>query len=317
MPSVRANGITIEYEEFGGQDSTPLLLIMGLGAQLVMWEEGYCRQLADRGFRVIRFDNRDVGLSTKFHDKCPNPAQLLNDALQGKSITSPYTLDDMAHDAAGLLAALGIPSAHVVGASMGGMIAQLLAIHHPDRVLTLTSIMSTTGNPNLPQAEPDVLALLIGPVPTEREARIQSSVEVWRVIAGSGFEFDEARIRDLVELSYNRDPDPTGMARQLLAIVTGGSRKEALGSVKTPTLVIHGDADPLVLIAGGFDTAEAIPGAEMLVIEGMGHSLPEEAWPRLMDAIVELTQRAGQEADTQPPAGVRGGVGSHPTATGP
>lgn len=292
MPNVRANGISIEFEEFGGQDSTPLLLIMGLGAQMVMWEERFCKRLADRGFRIIRYDNRDVGLSTKFHERCPNPAQLVADLLQGKSVDPPYTLDDMAQDAAGLLQALGIPSAHVVGASMGGMIAQLLAIHYPHHVLTVTSIMSTTGNPDLPQPEPDVLALLMQPMPTEREAAIQHGMRVWRAIAGPGFEFDEARIRELVELSYDRDPDPSGTARQLLAIMTAPSRKDALRSLTTPTLVIHGDADPLIPIAGGFDTAEAIPAAKMLVIEGMGHELPEGAWPRVMDAIVELAQRA-------------------------
>ncbi|MGB6836720.1 MAG: alpha/beta hydrolase [Dehalococcoidia bacterium] len=290
MPNVRANGISIEFEEFGGQDSTPLLLIMGLGAQMVMWEERFCKQLADRGFRVIRYDNRDVGLSTKFHEACPNPAQLVADLLQGKSVDPPYTLDDMAQDAAGLLQALGIPSAHVVGASMGGMITQLLAVHYPHHVLTLTSIMSTTGNPDLPQPEPDVLALLMQPMPTEREAAIQHGMRVWRAIAGPGFEFDEARIRELVELSYDRDPDPSGTARQLLAIMTAPSRKDALRSVTAPTLVIHGDADPLIPIAGGFDTAEAIPAAKMLVIEGMGHELPEGAWPHVMDAIVELAE---------------------------
>ena len=292
MPNVRANGISIEYDEFGGRDSMPLLLIMGLGQQLVSWDERFCKQLADRGFRVIRYDNRDVGLSAKFHERCPNPAQLVADVFQGKSVNPPYTLDDMAGDATGLLQALGIPSAHVVGASMGGMIAQVLAIQHRQHVLTLTSIMSTTGNPNLPQPEPDALALLMQPAPTEREAAIQHGLRVWRVLHGPGFEFDEVRIRERVELSYDRDPDPAGTARQLLAIMAAPSRKDALGSVTMPTLVIHGDADPLVRIAGGYDTAEAIPGAKMLVIEGMGHETPEGAWPRLIDAIVEVTQRA-------------------------
>lgn len=292
MPSVPANGIRIEYEEFGDQDSPPLLLIMGLGGQMLMWDERFCNQLADSGFRVIRYDNRDAGLSTKFHESCPNPGQLLIALLQGKSVNPPYTLDDMAQDAAALLQALAIPSAHVVGASMGGMIAQLLAIHHPQHVRTLTSIMSTTGNPDLPQPEPDVLALLMQPVPTEREARIEHGMVMWHALAGPGFEFDEVRTRELTELSYDRDPDPEGTARQLLAILTANSRKDALSSVTIPTLVIHGDADPLVPIAGGFDTAEAIPGAGMLVIEGMGHELPEGAWPRMIDTIVQLTQRA-------------------------
>jgi pimeloyl-ACP methyl ester carboxylesterase len=292
MPNVGANGINIEYEEFGERGSPAMLLVMGLGGQMVMWHDRFCEQLAERGLRVIRFDNRDVGLSSKFHERCPNPGQLVVDVLQGKSIDAPYTLDDMAEDAAGLLEVLGIPAGHVVGASMGGMIAQFLTIRHPDRVLTLTSIMSTTGNPDLPQAEPEVLALLMRPAPTEREAAIEHGMVMWHALAGPGFEFDEARVRELVELSYDRDPDPLGTARQLLAIMTGDSRKEALRSVRTPTLVIHGDADPLVPIAGGFDTAEAIPEAKMLVIEGMGHELPEGAWPRVIDAIVELTQQA-------------------------
>jgi pimeloyl-ACP methyl ester carboxylesterase len=291
MPGVSANGIRIEYEEFGQQDSKPLLLIMGLGAQMVLWDERFCRRLADKGFRVIRYDNRDVGLSTKFDKQCPDPTLLFVDVLQGKRITPPYTLDDMAQDAAGLLEVLGIPAAHVVGASMGGMIAQLLAIHHPKRVLTLTSIMSTTGDPNLPQADPDVLALLAQPVPTEHEAAIEHALTLSRAIGSPGFKFDEERTRMLAELSYERDPDPMGPARQILAILTAANRKDALRSVAVPTLVIHGAADPLVPIAGGLDTAEAIPGAKMLVIEGMGHDMPEAAWPRMIDAFLELTRQ--------------------------
>ncbi len=288
MPKARANGIDIEYEEFGEESAAPLLLIMGLGAQMVMWSEQFCNDLAGRGFRVIRYDNRDVGLSTKFHEQCPDPGALLTEVMLGNSVEPPYTLSDMAQDAAGLLEALGIPAAHVVGASMGGMIAQLLAIQSPERVLTLTSIMSTTGNPDLSQADPEVIALLARPVPDEREARIELGLEAARLISGPGFEFDETGARELAELALDRDPDTTGMARQTLAIVTGGSRKEALASVTAPSLVIHGDADPLVPIAGGYDTAEAIPGARMMVIEGMGHDLPEPVWPRVMDAVAEL-----------------------------
>jgi pimeloyl-ACP methyl ester carboxylesterase len=293
MPNARANGICLEYEEFGSEDATPVLLIMGLGAQMVMYEDELCRQLAGRGFRVIRFDNRDIGLSTKFHDKCADPAPLLLDLVQGKTVDAPYSLDDMADDAAALLQALGIPAAHVVGASMGGMIAQLLAIRHPQRVLTLTSIMSTTGNPDLPQGDPAVLVLLAQPVPPGREAAIEHAIMLSRTLAGGGFAFDEARGRRLVELSYDRDTDPTGTLRQLAAIMTAPSRKDALRSVTVPALVIHGDADPLVPVAAGFDTAEAIPGARIMVIEGMGHELPEPVWPRVIDALVELT---GQSA---------------------
>jgi pimeloyl-ACP methyl ester carboxylesterase len=292
MPNVNANGIRIEYDEFGDRTSPPLLLIMGLGGQMVRWDMDFCRQLVDRGFRVIRFDNRDVGLSTKFHEQCPHPGPLLVSVLRGESVTPPYTLDDMAGDAAALLEEMGIPAAHVVGASMGGMIAQLLAIRYPDKVLTLTSIMSTTGNRDLPQGDPNVLALLMRPVPTEREAAFEHAMDIWRALAGPAFPFDEARNWALVELCYDRDSDPTGIARQMLAIMTAGSRKDLLRSVTKPALVIHGDADPLVPIVAGFDTVEAIPGARMLVIEGMGHELPEGAWPRVIDAIVELTQQA-------------------------
>ena len=294
MPNVRVNGISLEYEEFGEQDSTPLLLIMGLGAQMVMWREAFCRQLAGRGFRVIRYDNRDVGLSTKFREQCPDPGRLLGDVVQGKNVNLPYTLDDMADDAAGLLQALGIPAAHVVGASMGGAIAQLFAIRHPRQVLTLTSIMSSTGNPDLPQPAPEMMALLVKPVPDEREARVQQTLETSRTLSGPGFEFDEAARREMIELSLDRDPDRTGQGRQMLAITSAGSHKEALANIKVPTLVIHGDADPLVPIAGGYDTAEAISGAKMLVIEGMGHSMPEGAWPRMIDSIVELAQKASE-----------------------
>jgi pimeloyl-ACP methyl ester carboxylesterase len=293
MPNVRANGICLEYEEFGSRDAVPLLLIMGLGAQMVMYEDDLCRQLAGRGFRVIRFDNRDIGLSTKFRDRCPDPTPLLLNLVQGKPVDAPYSLDDMADDAAALLQELGIPAAHVAGASMGGMIAQLLAIRHPQRVLSLTSIMSTTGNPDLPQGDPAVLALLAQPVPSGRDAAIEHAIMISRILAGGGFAFDEARSRRLVELSYDRDADPTGTLRQLLAVMTGPNRKDALRSVTAPALVIHGDADPLVPVAAAFDTAEAIPGARMMVIEGMGHELPEPVWPRVIDALAELTEQHG------------------------
>lgn len=290
MPSVNTNGIRLEYDEFGERNSPPLLLIMGLAAQMVAWDERFCAQLAERGFRVVRFDNRDAGLSTKFGEACPNPVPLFVSAIGGGTIQPPYTLDDMADDTAGLLRELGIPAAHVVGASMGGMIAQLIAIRRPDSVLTLTSIMSTTGNPNLPQGDPAVLAVLAQPMPTERSAAIEQGVKLWRTLAGPGFPFDEDRIRARVELSHDRDADPAGALRQMLAIMTAPDRRGALRSVAAPVLVIHGDADPLVPIAGGIDTAEAIPGAKMLVIEGMGHDLPEGAWPRVIDAIVGLTR---------------------------
>jgi len=291
MPNTRANGVNLEFEEIGEGGSAPLLLIMGLGAQMIAWDDGFCHQLADRGFRVIRFDNRDVGRSTKFIDRCPNPTPFFVDLLQGKTVAAPYTLDDMADDAAALLQELGIPAAHIVGASMGGMIAQLLAIRHPDRALTLTSIMSTTGEPDLPQGEPAVLALLSQPLPAGRQTAIEQAVATSRLLAGGGFEFDEARSRRLAEASYDRDSDATGLGRQLLAIMTAPGRRAALRSLKAPSLVIHGAADPLVPLACGVDTAESISGAEMLVIDGMGHELPEGAWSRVIDAVAVLAQQ--------------------------
>ncbi len=290
MAQVRANGITLEYDEFGKPDGMPLLLIMGWGGQMVRWDVPLCKLFTGRGFRVIRFDNRDVGLSTKFVAQCPDPAPLAAALLQGQSVTPPYTLDDMADDAAGLLDALGIPAAHVVGASMGGMIAQLVALRHPKQVLTLTSIMSSTGESDLPQGNPAVLGLLAQPVPTEREAAIEYGVKAWQLLGGGGFPFDEERVRAFTGLEYDRDSDSTGPSRQLLAILTAPGRREALGSVAVPALVIHGDADPLAPIAGGFDTAKAIPNAKMVVVKGMGHELPEGAWPQVVDAIAELAQ---------------------------
>jgi pimeloyl-ACP methyl ester carboxylesterase len=291
MAKVSANGIEIECEEFGRPDSVPLLLIMGLGAQMVQWNQKFCRQLAARGFRVIRFDNRDVGLSTKFRIQCPDPMSLALEALQGKKITPPYTLEDMADDAVGLLEALSIPAAHVVGSSMGGMIAQLIAIRHPDRVLTLTSMISSTGDADLSNANPTITALFAQPAPFEREAAIEHAMKMRRALAGPGFEFEDERIRAEVALSYDRDPEATAVVRQLLAVVTATERRDALGSVAVPALVIHGDSDPLVPVARGFDTAKALPNSKMLVIKGMGHEFPAEAWPEVIDAIAQLARQ--------------------------
>jgi pimeloyl-ACP methyl ester carboxylesterase len=293
MPRSAANGIEIEYELVGSESGRPLLLIMGLGAQMILWDDEFCGQLAAGGHRVIRFDNRDVGLSTKLdHAPAPSPLKLMQARLAGETLEVPYTLEDMADDAAGLLDALEIERAHVVGASMGGMIAQTLALRHRSRVRSLTSIMSTTGNPNLPPATPEAMAVLLEPPPTERAAAIERGVAVSRVIGSPGFPFDEARIRERSARLYDRAFYPIGVARQLAAIVAGESRVEALGSLGVPALVIHGDADPLVPVEGGEDTCEAIPGAELLLIEGMGHDLPPETWPRITRAIGELTEKA-------------------------
>jgi pimeloyl-ACP methyl ester carboxylesterase len=286
MPRARANGIELEYETFGQPSARPLVLIMGLGAQMILWDEEFCAALAARDFFVVRFDNRDIGLSTHLDDaEVPNVWTAIQRSMTNQPVDAPYTLAEMADDTVYLMAALGLERAHVVGASMGGMIAQTLAIRHPERLLTLTSIMSTTGNPEVPPATPDAMRVLMTPVPPEREAYIERSVASWRVIGSPGFPFDEARIRRRAGRSFDRAFYPAGVARQLVAIIASGNRKEALRSVTTPTLVIHGDADPLARIEGGRDTAAAVPGAQLLIIEGMGHDLPRGAWPRIIDAI--------------------------------
>jgi pimeloyl-ACP methyl ester carboxylesterase len=293
MPRVRTNGIDIEYETFGNPAHEPLLLIMGLGAQMILWEEGFCGLLAESGLYVIRFDNRDVGLSTSLRDAgIPSLPALLEGLARGEPPDVPYRLSDMARDSVGLLEALGLSSAHVIGASMGGMIAQTLAVEWPDHVRTLTSMASTTGHPVLPPPKADALELLLlTPVPTDREGYIEWSVEGARMLAGK-FPPDEARLRARAARAYDRGIHPDGLARQLAAVLVSGSRREALASVRVPALVIHGDADPLVPLEAGLDTAEAIPGAELLVIEGMGHELPPEVWPRVADAIARHARKA-------------------------
>lgn len=284
--SVEANGIEIVYDTFGKPAAPPMLLIMGLGQQMIAWDEEFCAALAARGYRVIRFDNRDVGLSTRFDEAgVPDILALMQAAAQGEAIQAPYTLRDMADDAVGLLDALGIESAHIVGISMGGGIAQEMTIHHPDRLRTLTSIMSSTGDPQLPPPKPEAAAILVTPAPTDRAGYIESSVKTWRVLNGPAFPLDEDLARERAGRSFDRGLSPDGTARQLAAIMASGSRKEALKSVQVPTLVIHGDADPLVPVEGGIDTANAIPGAELMIIEGMGHNLPPEVAPQVIEAI--------------------------------
>ena len=281
---VTANGIQLCYDAFGNPTNPPLLLIAGLGMQLISWDEEVCTLLAKRGYWVIRYDNRDVGLSTKFEAAgMPN----LLPALQGGDVNAPYLLRDMAADAVGLLDALDLDSAHVLGASMGGMIAQSMAIHFPERVRTLISIMSTTGAPDLPQPKPEVAMMLLAPAADGLEAHIQNSLEWAHVLNGPGFPVDEARARKQAIANYERSYYPVGTGRQLAAIFASGSRREALRSLAIPTLVIHGKADPLVPVEGGIDTAEAIPNAKLWLIEGLGHALPPETWPQAVEAIAK------------------------------
>jgi pimeloyl-ACP methyl ester carboxylesterase len=290
MPSAQSNGLEIAYEEIGARDGRPLVLVMGLGVSLVFWEDGFCAMLAERGHRVIRFDNRDVGHSTKLDALgVPNVAEAMTALETGTPISGPYLLTDMARDTIGLMDALGIERAHVVGASMGGMIAQTMAIDHPQRLRSMTSIMSTTGSPSLPLGKPEAMAVLVRPPVPERSAYVDQAVEIWRVIGSPGFPFDERRIRARAAAHFDRGYHPPGIARQLVGVVASGDRTEALGKVSTPSLVIHGVDDPLVPVEAGKATAAAIPDASLLLIEGMGHDMPREVWPRIVDAISGLT----------------------------
>jgi pimeloyl-ACP methyl ester carboxylesterase len=290
MATAHVNGIDIEYETFGDPDDPAMLLIMGVGGQLIVWDDELCRQLAGRGFRVIRFDNRDVGLSTKLDD-APPPDMMA--VLQGDRSSVAYGLEDMAADTAGLLDALGIDKAHVVGASMGGMIAQVLAIDHPEKVRSLASIMSTTGDPNVGSPTPEVMTVLMRPPPQERDEMIAAELESSRAIGSPGFPFDEERKRRRAAASYDRSFYPLGVARHVGAVVSASDRTERLSHVDVPTVVIHGTADPLVTPSGGEATAKAIPGAELIMIEGMGHELPPGSWPTVVDAVVGNAAKVG------------------------
>lgn len=282
----RVNGIEIVYDTFGDPSASPLLLVMGLGGQMIAWDEELCVALAQQGYWVIRFDNRDVGLSTRLDEAgVPDIPAMFQATFAGQATQAPYLLSDMAQDAVGLLDALEIPSAHVVGISMGGMIAQAMVIHYPGRVRTLTSIMSSTGDPNLPPPAAEAIGVLLNPAPVEREAYIAYEVGVWRVLNGPHFPVDELRVRERAGRFFDRGLSPAGTARQMAAILASGSRKEALRSVAVPTLVIHGDADPLVPVEAGIDTANAVPGAELMIIEGMGHDIPLPVAPQVVAAI--------------------------------
>ncbi|RBY87240.1 alpha/beta hydrolase [Blastococcus sp. TBT05-19] len=283
--------LEIAYETFGDASGTPLLLVMGLATQMIGWPDEFCSGLAERGHFVVRFDNRDIGLSTHLHDAGPADVMAV---LGGDRSTVAYGLPDLAEDTVGLLDALGIDSAHVVGASMGGMIAQLVAIAHPERVRSLTSIMSTTGDPAVGAPAEAALGVLLAAPATEREGAIQRVVDTYRVIGSPGFEFDEASVRDRAGLSFDRAHDPAGVSRQLAAILSTHDRTADLGKVAAPTLVIHGEQDQLVSVTGGRATAAAIPGSELLVVDGMGHDLPREVWPQLTDRITALVERAEQ-----------------------
>jgi pimeloyl-ACP methyl ester carboxylesterase len=263
-----------------------VLLIMGMGAQMIGWEDDFCAALAERGFHVVRFDNRDAGRSTRFeHAGVPDVAIALTRAWLRKPVSAPYLLDDMALDAVGLLDALNIRRAHVVGLSMGATIGQAMAIRHPERMLSLTSIMSTTGDPDLPPPQTWAVAAVMRPAPQSLDAYVDYYVRTWRMLRNTSFPEDEERDRARAHRNHARGLNPAGGARHLVAILASGSRRRALRNVTLPTLVIHGDRDPLVPLAAGIDTARSIPGAELVVVEGMGHGMPMRAWSQIIDAI--------------------------------
>ncbi len=287
MPNTTANNLTLHYDEHGDASHPPLLLVMGLGAQMTLWPMELVEALVARGFRVIRFDNRDIGLSDKFDgQKVPGVVRHILFRRFGLRPKVPYTLADMAADGAALLDSLKIERAHVVGASMGGMIAQLMAINHANKLHSLTSIMSTTGNPKLPQAEkPAIKALTTPPPSMEEEALVEHGVKIARAIGSPGYPAPEDRLRTRVRNGIQRSVYPQGLPRQMAAIIDDGDRRERLKSVTTPTLVLHGEDDPLVKLAGGQDTAAAIPGATLKTFPGWGHDLPMELVDTMADAI--------------------------------
>jgi len=285
-----ANGQQIAYETVGNRDHRPLIMVMGLGASMLMWHPDLCAMLAGRGFFVIRFDNRDVGRSTHLHDA--PPPDLAGAVLRGDLSSASYSLDDMAEDGFGLLDALGLPTAHVLGASMGGMIAQVMAARHPERVLSLTSIMSTPA-PALTNPTPAARAVLTRPPATTREEAIANMLESSRITGSPGYPADEQWRAELAGQLWDQGPDPVGMARQAMAIYASGDRTEAVRGITVPTLVIHGDSDPLINVSAGRRTAELIGGSELLIIPGMGHDLPRAVWPAIVDAVSAVADRAG------------------------
>ena len=300
MPTIATpnTGIELFYEDHGDRAHPPVLLIMGLGAQLTLWPDEFVEALVTRGFRVIRFDNRDIGLSQKMAGERPPKImwQVLWKKL-GFPPRVPYTLDDMADDAAGLMDALGIDAAHVVGASMGGMIAQLMAVNHADRLLTLTSIFSTTGNPKLPKAEKEAMEALTAPLPSlDEEAVVAHGMRVQRAIGSPAYRPSEEKAREKVLKSVRRSVYPDGLPRQLAAIIDDGDRRERLARITVPTLVMHGEDDPLVKVEAGEDTAMAIPGARLVTIPGWGHDLPVELADRLADEIAAHARAEMQAA---------------------
>lgn len=292
MSRAAANGITLEYESFGPSTAPAVLLVMGLGGQLTRWNIELCELLVARGYRVIRFDNRDSGLSTHF-DAAPPPD--LRALLRGASIALPYTLDDMAADCIGLLDALGIERAHLAGASLGGAIVQIAAARYPERVLSLTSIMSSSGHPDLPPPTPAAAAALFAPLPKvrDRASIVADSIARYATLESPAFPTPRGRLQEMFENEFERNFAPRGVARQLAALLANGDRRPLLQDIKAPCVVLHGAADQLIPAACGADVAAHVAGAELRLIEGMGHDFPVALTACFADAICAAAARAG------------------------
>jgi pimeloyl-ACP methyl ester carboxylesterase len=286
---IKVNDLHLNFDSFGNQSDPAMILIMGLGTQMIFWHDAFCKQLAAQGFWVIRFDNRDIGKSTWLNNaKIPGRLATLSNILFNRKIDVPYKLEDMADDTLGLMEALNIDAAHLVGASMGGMIAQCLALKSPKKVLSLTSIMSTTGNRALPKASPSVSLKLVASVPKDAAAYLEHALSIWKLIHGPHYPFDESNVRSLLQLALQRGLNPKGVKRQFLAILGSPDRTAALGKLQIPTLVIHGDLDPLVPLACGLATADAITDSKLKVFAGMGHTLPTALWDEIITDIASL-----------------------------
>ncbi len=294
----QVNDVSLCYQTIGDKNGAPLLLVMGLGVQMIGWPDQFCQQLAEAGFYVIRFDNRDVGRSTQFEDQpLPSRTKIISGLFFGRNFPQFYTLADMAADAIGLLDHLAIEQAHVLGASMGGMISQIMAIDFPDRLLSLTSIMSTTNERDLPKSTAKATTLLLRPTAQNEEAYLENMLSVNRFLNGDRYHFEEERITQVAKLSWARSQSSDGKARQLGAVANTPGRRAALRTVTMPALVIHGDADPLVRYQHGIDTAEALPNARLVMIPGMGHALPMAVWSTIIDAVVLLSYQTERPAN--------------------
>ena len=299
MPVISVNGIEIAYDDRGNRNDPAILLVMGLGTQMIAWPEAFCDSLAARGFRVVRFDNRDIGLSTKFDAAPPiDLGALLQRVMAGQKINPPYDLTDMAADTVGLMDRLEIGKAHVVGASMGGMLAQIVAGNYPERVRSLISIMSSSGDPGLPQAKPEAMAAIMQPRPdgSDRELAVQHGMRIYKAIGSPGFPTPDDELRVKVGAAFDRSYYPAGVGRQFAAIVANGSRVEMLKTIAVPTLVLHGADDPLVPVEAGIHTAAQIDRATLTIIPGMGHDIATGLIPTLVEAIAAHCQAADRQS---------------------